>query len=156
MIRFGLVIIWAIFTTACMFTAPYPSAQKLSNTANGVVTDAITGAATSNQDDREKGILTGVVAGGAIGASMSFYIGKHEAAPRQQLEEAGIRVMREGDNICLIISGNITFDINRFGIRTHLQDLGPRRPVATNEPAYGREKKSLGRAWFAAYGSVIT
>ncbi|MFT6757709.1 MAG: hypothetical protein ACJA0M_001591, partial [Chitinophagales bacterium] len=90
MIRIGLAITLVISTTTCMLTVPSPNDQKLSNTANGAVTDVITGAATSNQDDRGKGILTGVVAGGAIDPSMVVYMGKQEAAQRQQLVETGI------------------------------------------------------------------
>ena len=121
MIRLGLIIVLVISTTACMSTDPYTGGQKASNTAKGAsigaVTGAIIGVATSGKDDRTKGALTGALAGGAIGGGVGFYMDKQEAALRQQLQGTGVRVSREGDNIRLIMPGNITFDVNRYNIR---------------------------------------
>jgi len=100
----------------CMSTDPYTGEQKTSNTAKGAgigaVAGAVLGAATSSKGDRKKGILTGAALGGAVGAGSGFYMDKQEAKLREQLASSGVRVQREGDNIRLIMPGNITFATN--------------------------------------------
>jgi len=102
--------------TGCMSTDPYTGEQKTSNTAKGAgigaVAGAVLGAATASHGDRNKGILTGAALGGAIGAGSGFYMDKQEAKLREQLASTGVRVQREGDNIRLIMPGNITFATN--------------------------------------------
>jgi len=103
-------------TVGCMSTDPYTGEQKASNTAKGAgigaVAGAVVGAATASKKDRNKGILTGAALGGAIGAGSGFYMDKQEAKLREQLASSGVRVQREGDNIRLIMPGNITFATN--------------------------------------------
>lgn len=107
--------------TACMSTDPYTGQQKTSNTAKGAgigaVTGAIIGAATSSDDDRKKGVITGAVAGAAVGGGIGYYMDRQEAALRAKLEGTGVRVIREGDSIRLVMPSNITFGVDRYEVR---------------------------------------
>lgn len=107
--------------TACMSTDPYTGQQKTSNTAKGAgigaVTGAIIGAATSSDDDRKKGVITGAVAGAAVGGGIGYYMDRQEAALRAKLEGTGVRVIREGDTIRLVMPSNITFGVDRYEVR---------------------------------------
>jgi len=107
--------------TACMSTDPYTGQQKASNTAKGAgigaVTGAIIGAATSSDDDRKKGVITGAVAGAAVGGGVGYYMDRQEAALRAKLEGTGVRVVREGDSIRLVMPSNITFGVDRYEVR---------------------------------------
>jgi outer membrane protein OmpA-like peptidoglycan-associated protein len=104
-----------------MSTDPYTGQQKTSNTAKGAgigaVTGAIIGAATSSDDDRKKGVITGAVAGAAVGGGVGYYMDRQEAALRAKLEGTGVRVVREGDSIRLVMPSNITFGVDRYEVR---------------------------------------
>lgn len=110
-----------MFLGACTID-PYTGEEKTSNTAKGAgvgaVTGAIVGAATSSKKDRDKGILTGAVAGAAIGGGVGYYMDTQEKKLRQELEGSGVRVRREGNDIYLIMPGNITFATGRYEIRS--------------------------------------
>lgn len=100
---------------------PYSGEQKTSNTAKGAgmgaLTGAVLGAAVSSDGDREKGIITGAVVGAAAGGGAGYYMDRQEALLRQRLEGSGVRVQRVGDQIKLIMPGNITFDTSSDQIR---------------------------------------
>ena len=123
----------ALVMAGCTTTDPYTGEQKTTNTtkgaAIGAVAGAVIGAATSSKKDREKGVLTGAVAGGALGAGVGVYMDRQEQALRTQLEGTGVRVARDGDNIRLIMPGNVTFDVDRDNIRPEF--FGTLESVAT-------------------------
>lgn len=116
-----LIITVVIGLAACTSTDPYTGQQKTSNTAKGAgigaVTGALIGVATASKKDRGKGALTGAVAGAAVGGGIGFYMDRQEAALRAKLEGTGVRVVREGNNIRLVMPSNITFGVDRYEVR---------------------------------------
>lgn len=116
----GLTLAVAL-VTGCTSIDPYTGEQKTSNTAKGAGIGAVSGAligALANHDDREKGALIGAASGAAVGGGIGYYMDRQEAALRQQLAGTGVRVQRIGDEIKLIMPGNITFDTGRSDIKT--------------------------------------
>ena len=106
----------------CATTDPYSGEQKTSNTAKGAGIGALAGAvvgALSKHDDRGRGALAGAAAGAAVGGGIGYYMDRQETALRQRLEGTGVRVQRNGDEIKLIMPGNITFDSGRAELKSH-------------------------------------
>ena len=115
-----------VAVAGCTTTDPYTGEQKTSNTtkgaAIGAVAGAVVGAATASDKDRKKGILTGAVAGGAVGAGVGNYMDRQESALRNRLEGSGVRVVREGDTIRLVMPSNVTFDVDSYNVRSGFYD----------------------------------
>lgn len=78
----------------------------------GAVSGAVIGAATSSKKDRAKGAMIGAAVGGAAGGGYGYYVDTQEAKLRQTLQGTGVQVQRDGDNLTLIMPGNITFASN--------------------------------------------
>lgn len=78
----------------------------------GAATGAVIGAATSSKKDRAKGALIGAAVGGAAGGGYGYYVDTQEAKLRQTLQGTGVQVQRNGDDLKLIMPGNITFASN--------------------------------------------
>jgi outer membrane protein OmpA-like peptidoglycan-associated protein len=117
----------ALIVTGCATTDPYTGEQKTSQTtkgaAIGAAAGAVLGVATSSKKDRGKGALIGAAAGAAIGGGIGQYQDRQEAELRQQLEGTGVRVQRDGDNLKLIMPGNITFAVNSEQIQPDFYDV---------------------------------
>ena len=116
-----LPIAAAVLLSACTTTDPYTGEQKTSNTTKGAgigaVAGAVIGAATSSKKDREKGIVTGALAGAAIGGGVGLYMDKQEEALREKLQGTGVQVRRDGNNLYLVMPGNITFATGQSSIK---------------------------------------
>jgi outer membrane protein OmpA-like peptidoglycan-associated protein len=120
----GLLL--AIFVASGCSIDPYTGEEKASNTGKGAgigaVTGAVLGAAVSSKKDRGKGALTGAAVGAAAGGGIGYYMDRQEAQLRQRLEGSGVRVQRIGDNIKLIMPGNITFAVNSEQVQPNFSD----------------------------------
>lgn len=86
--------------------------QGLNKTATygglGALAGAAAGALLSGKD-RGKGALIGAAVGGVAGAGYGYYVDKQEAELRQQMAGTGVEVQRQGDQLTLVMPGNITF-----------------------------------------------
>ena len=116
------VVSLCLLLVACMSTDPYTGAGKTSNTTKGAGVGAVTGAligiATSSKKDRNKGALIGALGGAAIGGGVGFRMDKQEAELRAKLEGSGIRVVRQGDEVQLIMPGHLTFQTGSYQVRS--------------------------------------
>ena len=103
----------ALLLGGCASQNPYDQSAPSSNrTATYGGIGALAGAAAGaliNHDNRGKGALIGAAIGGASGAGYGYYADKQEAALRQSMQGTGVEVQRQGDQIKLIMPGNITF-----------------------------------------------
>lgn len=118
------VLAFAVAATAlsgCMTYDPYTGEEKTSSATKGSVIGALGGAAvgvaSSSRSDRGKGALIGAASGAAVGGGIGYYMDRQESELRHQLEGTGVRVVRNGDQIDLIMPGNITFDVNQSTIK---------------------------------------
>ncbi|MCU9949337.1 OmpA family protein [Pseudomonas sp. PDM13] len=111
--------------SGCASQNPYENqapSQGVSKTATygglGALAGAIAGAAI-NHDNRGKGALIGAAVAGAAGAGYGYYADKQEAELRRSMEGTGVQVQRQGDNINLVMPGNITFATNSADIASN-------------------------------------
>lgn len=96
-------------TTLDPYTQQSKTSQSTTGAGLGALGGAILGAAVAGKGDRNEGALAGAVIGGAIGGGIGYYMDQQEMLLRQELEGTGVRVERVGDDIRLIMPGNITF-----------------------------------------------
>ncbi len=113
------------FLQSCTTFDPYTGEQKTTKAAVGAGIGASVGAVVAYLDNkgddsrkRNQRILAAAAGGAAIGGGIGYYMDKQEAKLRQQLRGTGVSVERVGDNINLIMPGNITFATNSADINS--------------------------------------
>ena len=121
-------LVIALSLQACTTVDPYTQEQKTSKAtqgaAIGAAVGAILGVATSNsKKNRMERALAGAGIGAIAGGGAGYYMDTQEAKLRQQLENTGVSVTRNGDNIVLNMPGNITFEVNKSTLRPDFVDV---------------------------------
>ena len=113
------VVLASLVLTGCAST----NAEK--GAAIGAISGAVLGKATSNH--KNKRAVFGAAIGAIAGAAIGDYMDKQEQAFRDELSGSGIDVVREGDNLRLIMPSNITFATGQSyitsGFHTTLNDV---------------------------------
>ncbi|OOE63762.1 MULTISPECIES: OmpA family protein [Salinivibrio] len=104
----------AILTASLALTGCESMSNAQKGAAIGAITGAIAGKSTSNHKDKRAFI--GAAIGAIGGAAVGNYMDKQEQAFREELAGSGIQVVREGDNIRLIMPSNITFGLDQDAI----------------------------------------
>ena len=106
----------AVLLAGCAANNPYDNERNVNRTAVyggiGAAAGAITGAAVSSKKDRTKGALIGAAVAGAAGAGYGYYVDRQEAELRRAMQGTGVDVHRDGDNLTLVMPGNVTFATN--------------------------------------------
>jgi len=119
LVRLVAALCLASLISSCTTQDAFTGEQKTSNATKGAgigaLSGALLGAATSK--DKKKGALTGALVGGAVGGGVGYYMDQQEKALGDELRGTGVQVRREGDNLRLIMPGNITFATGRAEIR---------------------------------------
>lgn len=103
----------ALFASACT-TDPYTGEQKISNTAGGALLGAGVGALAGlavggSPRAQRNAVLIGAGIGALTGGAIGAYMDQQEAELRQSLQGTGVGVVRNGNNLSLIMPSNITF-----------------------------------------------
>lgn len=111
LVKFSVLVLTA--STMIMGCASSPSnTQK--GAGIGAVVGALLGKATGDHDKSRYawGAAVGAIAGAAIGG----YMDKQEEAFREELSDSGVDVVRDGNQIQLILPSDITFDTNSASV----------------------------------------
>jgi outer membrane protein OmpA-like peptidoglycan-associated protein len=112
----SLTLCGICLVTACSTINPYTGEQQTSRAvkygAIGGVVCGLIGAAENSRRARNAGLGCG-----AIGAGVCAYMDAQEAELRAELEGTGVQVQRNGDELNLIMPGNVTFNTNEFTVK---------------------------------------
>lgn len=115
-LRIATVAVYLLALAACT-TNPYTGEQQPSKAvtygAGAAAVCGLVGALDSKEKARNAALGCGIV-----GAGVGAYMDVQEAKLREQLAGTGVRVVREGDNIRLIMPGNITFETDSYHLRS--------------------------------------
>jgi len=105
-----------LMTSGCETFDAYTGEKKTSSTAKGAGIGAGIGAVLAymsnkkkSSKDRKKAMLKAAGIGAIAGGGVGYYMDTQEAKLRQQLRSSGVSVERDGENIRLIMPGDITF-----------------------------------------------
>ena len=118
----------AIGLQACTTVDPYTREEKTSSAtkgaAIGAAVGAILGIATSkDKKNRKARLLKGAGIGAIAGGGVGYYMDVQEAKLRQRLENTGVSVTRDGDNIVLNMPSNITFEVDKSNVKPNFVDV---------------------------------
>lgn len=118
-----LIVFLSVFAFVGCTTVDSQTGEKNPNKTGtgagiGAIAGAVLGAAASSKKDRGRGAVTGAVLGAAVGGGVGHYMDKQEKELREKLKDSGVQVSRQGDNLNLIMPGNITFAVGKSDIRS--------------------------------------
>lgn len=115
--RFRLSALVATMSLAACTTNPYTGEQQASKAATygagAAAVCGLIGAMDSTEKARNAALGCGIV-----GVGVGAYMDVQEAKLREQLQGTGVQVVREGDNIRLIMPGNITFETDSYNLKS--------------------------------------
>ncbi|NJR13501.1 MAG: OmpA family protein [Phyllobacteriaceae bacterium] len=113
----------AIALSGCVTpTDPVTGSAQINRTAVGAGLGAAAGALAGlvyadakdlGSRDQRNAILIGAGIGALSGGGVGLYMDQQEAELRQQLQNTGVSVTRNGDQIILNLPSNVTFDVDK-------------------------------------------
>jgi len=99
-------------------TNPYTGERQASKTGKYAAVGAVGGALAGQLVGGDtKSTLIGAGIGTAIGGGVGLYMDNQEAQLREELQGTGVQIQRNGNEINLIMPGNITFETDQYAIK---------------------------------------
>lgn len=104
-----------LLASACTTYDPATGRPSQTNARTGALTGAVIGGLlgcatnTSSGNQCAKNAAIGAAAGAAVGAGVGEYMRRQQLLLEQKLSGTGVGIQREGDNIRLIMPGDVTF-----------------------------------------------
>ncbi len=127
-ITFSLVSLMTL--NGCTTYDAYTGEEKTSSTAKGAGIGAGSALLLSymanrnkSSSERNKRMLRDAGIGAIVGGGVGYYMDTQEAKLRKQLRGTGVSIQRDGNNINLIMPGNITFATNRRNLKSDFYDV---------------------------------
>jgi outer membrane protein OmpA-like peptidoglycan-associated protein len=120
--RIAVAMTTLLVASACTTTDPYTGETRPNYTGRGALIGAAAGAALgylTNTSDSEEGrtnALLGAGIGALAGAGVGHYMDRQEEALREALSESGVGVRRQGNDLLLVMPGDITFETGSSSI----------------------------------------
>ncbi len=104
--------------TACTAVNPYTGQNRINDTTKGTILGAGTGAAIGALAGGGKGALIGTAVGSVAGAGVGYWLDKENEELRQELVGSGVQVRKNGSQIELVMSSDISFTVNSADINS--------------------------------------
>lgn len=109
-----LVLAGGLGLTSCQTTNPFTGEAQRAKALTGSVIGGVVGAGIgalsgSDSTDRRQKALWGAGIGALAGGGIGAYMDRQEAELRRELEGTGVGVSRDGNQINLVMPGDITF-----------------------------------------------
>jgi len=120
----AIVGLAALVVAGCQTANPYTGQPQTSHTTRGALFGALGGAAigaltnTSSGEQAAKNALIGAGIGALAGGAIGNYMDQQEAMLRSRLQATGVGIRRVGNDIVLVMPGDITFDLGSDQIRS--------------------------------------
>lgn len=121
----AMVVTGAMVLSACS-TDPYTGERKASNFGKGAGIGAVIGGiggALIGGSNSRKGAIIGAGIGAIAGGTAGYYMDRQESELRDKLQNSGVQVVRNGDNIILNMPGNITFASDSAAVNGNFNDV---------------------------------
>jgi len=127
-LRLTAMLIAVLFAGTACTTNPYTGERQVAKGTIGAVLGAGIGAAVGaatgdNGRERKKRALIGAGVGAIAGGGVGVYMDIQEKKLRERLQNSGVSVQRVGDDIVLVMPGNITFETNRSDLRPQFYEV---------------------------------
>jgi outer membrane protein OmpA-like peptidoglycan-associated protein len=100
------------FVAGCTSIDPATGQASRTNARTGALTGAVIGGligCASNRGECTENAAIGAAVGGAAGAGIGEMMRRQQLALQEELSGTGVGIQREGDNIRLIMPGDVTF-----------------------------------------------
>lgn len=132
-----LAIIPLVAAVGCTTVNPYTEEKQTSRATEGAtlggVTGAILGAALASRGSRIEGALIGGGIGAIAGSGAGYYMDVQEKKLRDKLEGTGVHVVRQGNDIQLVMPGDVTFETNSASLNSNFFEVLDSVALVLNE-----------------------